>query len=98
MATFAGQMSRAAVAGPPSPLKPCTPVPATVVMIPSGLTFRTRLLSVSAMKRFPCPSAVTPQGRASIALVAGPPSPLKPYDPFPATVVMMPAGLTFRIR
>jgi len=37
-----GQVMRAAVAGPPSPLKPVTPVPATVVISPSLATRRMR--------------------------------------------------------
>ena len=32
----------AEVAGPPSPLKPCVPLPAIVVITPDGETFRTR--------------------------------------------------------
>src|SRR5262245_46499356 len=40
-------LSCAAVAGPPSPALPCTPVPTTVVMIPLGDTRRTRWLPVS---------------------------------------------------
>ena len=39
-----GPLSRAAVAGPLSPKKPPTPVPAKVVMIPAGETFRMRSL------------------------------------------------------
>ena len=39
-----GFVSRADVAGPPSPEYPEVPVPATVVMIPAGVTSRTTLL------------------------------------------------------
>src|SRR5947199_199911 len=59
-------------------------------MIPAGVTFRIRLLPKSAMKRFPDPSTATPDGPASRADVAGPPSPLKPDVPLPATVVIKP--------
>ncbi|MFD0431925.1 hypothetical protein ACFQ60_46340 [Streptomyces zhihengii] len=37
-----GRLSRAAVAGPPSPPKPAVPVPAAVLMVPSGMIFRIR--------------------------------------------------------
>ncbi len=42
------------------------------------------------MKRLPDPSTATPDGQASWALVAAPPSPEKPCVPVPATVVMIP--------
>jgi hypothetical protein len=44
-----GFFSWALVAGPPSPEKPSTPVPATVVMVPSSPTRRTRALALAAM-------------------------------------------------
>ena len=37
------------MAAPPSPLEPAVPVPAKVVIVPPGLTLRTRLLPESAM-------------------------------------------------
>ena len=74
-------LSAAEVAGPPSPEKPWVPLPATVVMIPLGDTFRIRLLMVSAMKRFPEASTATPLGKLNDAEVAGPPSPEKPDAP-----------------
>ena len=74
------------------------PPPATVVMIPLGETLRMRWLSVSAMNRLPAPSIARPPGSFSCALVAGPPSPEKPFVPSPATVVMIPAGKTLRMR
>ena len=65
------------MAGPPSPPYPWTPVPATVVMIPSGPTRRTRLFDrirdVEAAVR---PDG-DPLGPPRVASVAGPPSP--PY-------------------
>ena len=55
-ATSEGALRAAAVAWPPSPLKPAAPVPATVVMLPvrsvpstPGVTRRIRLLLRSAM-------------------------------------------------
>ena len=39
-----GNESRAAVAGPPSPAKPSSPLPATVVILPSSEMRRTRWL------------------------------------------------------
>src|SRR5664280_592050 len=50
------------VAGPPSPQKPLVPLPATVVMVPSGATRRTRLLSSSLMYRLPAASTARPAG------------------------------------
>ena len=44
-----GVFSCAAIAGPPSPASPGVPVPATVVIVPSGVTFRIRSFSVSDM-------------------------------------------------
>ena len=44
-----GLPNLASVAGPPSPLKPSSPVPATVVMVPVGSTKRIRWLNLSAM-------------------------------------------------
>ena len=100
-----GESKLAAVAGPPSPPNPwvwvrarARPFPATVLMMPAASTFRMRWLSWSAMKRFPALSTATPPGAAKLASVAGPPSPLKPDVPFPATVVMTPEESTFLIR
>ena len=42
------QLICACVAGPSSPVVPCVPVPATVVMTPAGSIRRTRWLRVSA--------------------------------------------------
>ena len=61
-ATLDGPLSWAAVAGPPSPLKPPIPSPATVLMIPAELTLRMRWLKVSAMNRLPAPSTATSDG------------------------------------
>src|SRR5215813_15405432 len=94
-ATVFGE-SRAAVAGPPSPLKPDVPSPATVEMTPSGVILRMRL--DAATKRLPAPSAATPVGEEIWAAVAGPPSPLKPDVPSPATVEMTPSGVILRMR
>src|SRR5262245_53495158 len=77
-ATSVGKLRRAAVAGPPSPVKRRVPVPATVSIIPLGVTFRIRWLYVSAMNRFPVASTATLDGTRRRAAVAGPPSPLKP--------------------
>jgi hypothetical protein len=60
MATLQGEFNEADVAGPPSPEKPAVPLPATVTITPLADTFRTRLLLVSAMKRFPEASTATP--------------------------------------
>ncbi len=100
-ATPVGEYSSALVAGPPSPERPKAPLPATVLMTPAGDTSRTRLLPWSAMKRSPAASTANPTGlpaRLSSAAVAGPPSPLKPRVPLPATVVIVPDGDTSRTQ
>jgi hypothetical protein len=97
-ATPCGWPSSAPMAGPPSPEYPYVPFPATVVMAPAALTMRIALLAESAMKRSPALSTATAAGKYSPALVAGPPSPKYPPPPPPAIMVMVPAGLTLRIR
>src|SRR5262245_53474874 len=83
---------RAAIAEPPSPEKPGSPFPATVVMIPPGLTRRTRSLAISAKNCSPAAPAARPMGRCRHAWVAGPPSPEKPAWPVPARVTIVPGG------
>ena len=81
----------------PSPEKPVAPSPATVVIMPmEASTQRTRLLSVSAINRLPSLSRTMPQGKLRLAPVANPPSPEKPFIPFPTTVVMMPEDASTR--
>ncbi len=89
-ATAVGEFSAATDAGPPSPEDPCTPVPATVVMIPAALIRRTRWLSRSVKYVLPAPSESSPCGELKAALVAGPPSPENLYDPLPAMVLITP--------
>src|SRR5215467_4325585 len=96
-ATPTGVFRLAAVAGPPSPqgavaLAHVCPVPATVVMTPSAPTRRIRSLPASAMYRLPSGPSATPLGKISVAAVAGPPSPLDPWVPVPATVVRTPSA------
>ena len=73
--TSSGQLSCAEVAGPPSPLKPPVPFPATVVMIPLVDMRRTTRLLLSARYRFPDLSKVTPAGWFTLANDASPLSP-----------------------
>src|SRR5436189_1417303 len=88
-ATLSGPDSAAEVAGPPSPLKPIVPLPATVVMTCVAASIRRiRLFIESAMNRFPALSTATPCGSFNCDAAAGPPSPLKLYVPLPATVVI----------
>src|SRR5207248_223186 len=61
-------------------------------------TWRMRLLPVSAITKPPSAVAATPLGKLSWAAVAGPPSPEKPDVPLPATVVIVPADETRRMR
>ena len=75
-ATVVGLLMSAEVAGPPSPEKPATPVPAMVEMMPvTPLTSRMRPLLESAMKRSPAASTAMPKGRKMLEDVAWPPSP-----------------------
>ncbi len=95
-----GSLSWAAVAGPPLPSTPVSPVPAMVVMTPVAASTR-RILSLpeSAMSRFQLASKTMPFGPSRWAALAGPPSPSSPgFPPSPTTVVMMPlAWSTLRI-
>ena len=50
------------------------------------------------MYSVPSGATATPWGLESMAEVAGPPSPLNPGVPVPATVVMMPLASTRRTR
>jgi hypothetical protein len=103
-ATSRGALSVAPVAASPSPPKPALPFPATVVITPAGLTRRTRLLPVSAMRKPPSAVGETPRGPFSrtVGFVAASESPANPPGAFPgpapATVLMVPASLTRRIR
>src|SRR5262245_66217683 len=107
MAIESGKDIPAFVAGPPSPqgsvgLEQSPPLPATVLMMPSGLTRRTRRVLPSPMYRLL--SGPTARDRAiTVARVAGPRSPQGRFGagqelPLPATVVMMPFGSTRRTR
>ncbi|RYE83015.1 MAG: hypothetical protein EOO65_04610, partial [Methanosarcinales archaeon] len=78
-------------------------MPATVLMLPLSSTRRMQWLSESAMYSTTPPllalnNAETLDGLFIIAAVAGPPSPLKPTAPAPATVVIMPSSPTRRMR
>ena len=61
-------------------------------------TLRTRWLPLSTTNMVPPASTARPPGKFKEARVAWPPSPLNPAVPVPATVVMLPAVSTFRIR
>src|SRR5260370_1327859 len=94
--------------GEPPPGRGCCPIPPYCPPAKPGAamptTFRTRRLLKSEKKRLPAASIATPKGRHNRAAVAGPPSPAKlpglpkPAGPLPATVLIVPAGLTLRIR
>ena len=79
-------------------LTSATPVPAMVLMIPSGVTRRTRLLLVSAMYSVPSAARAIERGVLIWAASAGPPSPEKPPLPTPATVVTVPSTAIRRMR
>src|SRR5579863_2213335 len=90
-ATPAGPLKVAEAAGPLSPDSPVWPVPAKVVIVPEGATFRTRLAAKSAIKRLPVKSTATPDGLLSRALIDDPPSPIASV--LPATVEIFPAEI-----
>ena len=94
-ATPVGSSSDACVAGKRSPREP---PPAMVVMVRGepGATTRTRALAESAKKTRPSGCSETPMGRFSSAEVAALPSPLKPAEPVPASVVMTPPSTSRR--
>ena len=66
------------------------PSPAIVLILPSRPTLRTGSLTLSTMKRFPSWSMAAPRGQKRRAAVAGPPSPLYPEAPDPATAAAHP--------
>src|SRR5437667_213783 len=75
-ATPTGTLRLAFVAAPPSPAKPKTPLPATVVMIPvAAPTLRIRSLPRSAMQRLPPESIATRAGLLRLAVGPAAPSP-----------------------
>src|SRR4051794_13160003 len=73
-------------------------VPEIVEITPSAVTRRTSQSLVSAMRNPPSGVAATRVGRERQALVAGPPSPQYPSRPLPATVEILPSGVTRRTR
>src|SRR6516162_4707683 len=75
VATAYGNVTLAAVAGPPSPSVKTEgePVPATVVITPVGETHRTRLPNQSAIRKPPSRVTASPVGSLSCAAVAAPP-------------------------
>ena len=83
---FDGNDNWADPAGPLSPENPAV-VPATVVMVPEGVTRRTRAFPVSAMYRFPAASSETPCGVRNSADVAGPLSPSSRGAPATGSIV-----------
>src|SRR5258706_16365288 len=93
-----GSRREAAVAGPPIPVASALPLPATVVIIPLGVTLRIRRLDESAIYKLPRRSNAIPTGYCSDALVAGPPSPENAGLPLPAKVEILPSPVTFRMR
>src|ERR1035438_7006953 len=96
-ATLFGELRDETVAAAPSSGVPKDPLPAIVVMRPSGVIFRTRLRFASAMYRPPALSNARPDGELRCASTASCPSPLYPAV-LPAIVVIIPEGDTRRIR
>src|SRR6266480_4555930 len=105
--TPCGVFRLADVAAPPSPHaavdgEQAVPLPATVLIV-VPVTLRIRWSKVSAMYALPEPSTATPSGTFRLADVAAPPSPHAAVDgeqavPLPATVLIVPPGVTLRIR
>ena len=65
-------------------------------MTPAGVTLRITLFAESAMYRLPDASTATPLASPNSALVAGPPLPVNPHVPLPATVEMTPPAVILR--
>src|SRR2546425_13168771 len=82
--------------GPRGPRGPCPPLGPCGPLGPgrrSASTNRIAWLPSSAIRKPPSAVAATPPGNASLAAVAGPPSPVEPdIERVPATVVILPAG------
>jgi hypothetical protein len=74
----------------PVPVAVGAPLRLLVVCRVGAVSTRTRLLFLSAMIKLPPPSTASAAGLNRLALVPGPPSPLKLRTPFPTTVVMSP--------
>ena len=102
-ASQTGNLSRTAVAGRPL-LGVKGPPPAKVVMIPLVPMRRTReppdpkKLPISATKIVPSRVTATSEGTLRLAAAAGPWSPEEASTPLPAMVLMIPSGVTRRIR
>ncbi len=67
-------------------------MPATVVMVPAASTLRITHAPWSTTYKPPPGIAKTAPGCSNVALVAGPPSPLLPKPPVPATPATRPAS------
>ena len=81
----------------PAPsLNAAAPPPASVLTVPPGVTFRTRLLDVSATNTLPAASTATANGVLNEAAV--PVLSAKAGDPLPASVLTTPPGDTLRTR
>ena len=73
---------------------------ASDVMMPSGVTTRTRPTDESAMYSVTCfrrATSAMPVGADRPAFTAGPPSPPPPAEPSPATVVILPVAAVDRV-
>src|SRR4029079_2842011 len=81
-ATPAGKLSIALVAGPPSPLNPAVPVPATVVTTPLASTLRTGWAPASAICTAPSLSTATLHASAPGVLARASPPPTVEDEPF----------------
>ena len=84
--TPSGAVSVSAVRARPQVGVELAPPPANVVIVPFWSIRRMRLLAVSATSTSPSGRRARSRGWLSWASVAGPPSPLKPALPVPATV------------
>ena len=88
MAKPNGAYNVAAAAGPPSPAKPATPLPAMVKITPAGVILCTVLFELSAKSKLPAESTTILSVLETSALAAWPPAPLNPTVPLPAMVWM----------
>jgi len=97
-ATPCGWYSLAEAAGPPSPLLPADPVPATVVIVRFGEIWRIRCCPGVATQHVIALSHAILTGPSMLASNAFPPSPLLPLPPVPNRVSMVPLAASARTR
>ena len=83
-------------AGPSRCVNVVAPVPAAVMIVPLLYTSRTRLSPCVVISIVPSVAKATPKGMLSVALMAGPPSPVLPCTPPSPAMIVTPPSLSMR--